>query len=758
MNYIYWLSQIQHEEKFLVGNQLYILSQLVQHDYPILPGFILSNDLLSQFLTNSDSFQSLIGELSDSSFNLDVNNYLNLQSVAKRSRQIIKRATFDREVKAEIFQAIEQLNSDCVVLRPFLSSPSGLDITYKGFWRSHTCTTHPQALIQTIKAVWSSLFTANSLVYRHKLGLGGKAIRLNILVRPVIDACASGIVEVTSNLIQIKAVWGQEPSLLQGDVDSDRYILDRHTGRVLSRHLGRKNYCYQKKNSCQTPSVECLEAYIPNDSQTDVCVLGDREIELLRQLTQEVLEKQPQIEYFFWTTPKVEANSSVDFLITQFGEYLLTAIDLSSRFTTPVLLPSTSIKLLTGTPAAPGRVVGRVITIDDTNTQLESIPSDSILVVKNITPAHLQAIPHVRGIITETGGKTSHEAIVARELNIPAIVGAVDALDILTDGIEVFMDADEGIVYRATAALKLPLPSLSTDNWSPSHQSIATKLMVNISQPKSIPPCLDLPIDGVGLLRSELMLAHILENKSASQWQTQSFKTEFARSLKESLREFLVAFTPRPVFYRCLDWTSQDTSSSILGNRGTYNYQLDPTLFSVELNVLAKIAREGHHNFNLILPFVRSVEEFEFGYRLIENTGLTERESFQAWIMAEVPSVLWLLPEYIQAGVQGIAIGTNDLTQLLLGVARQAHFSQHGLNANHMVVRQAIAKLITIARDNNIDCCICGQAPVEHPDLIDKLVEWGITAISVEPKAVNQTYDAIARAEQRILLDSLRFK
>ena len=756
MNYIYWLSQIQHEEKFLVGNKLYVLSQLVRHDCPILPGFVLSNDLLNQSLINSDSFQSLIRELSDSSLNLDVHDYLNLQSIAKRSRQIIDRITFDRQTKTEIFQAIEQLNSDCIVLQPFLSFPSGLDLTYQGFWRSHTCTTHPQAVIETIKAVWSGLFTANSLVYQHKLGLR-KATRLNVLVRPLIDAYASGIVEITPDLIQIKAVWGQEQSLLQGDVDSDRYILDRHTGQILFRHLGYKNYGYQKKAG-QTPLLECLEAYIPNANQTDVYVLDERRIALLKQLTREILEKQPQIEYFLWTTPKVEANNSANFLITQFGKHLLTAIDLPSQPTTPVLLSSTSIKpLLTGIPAAPGRVVARVVTIKDTDTQLESIPSDSILVIEKITPAHLQTISHVRGIITETGGKTSHGAIVARELNIPAIVGAVGAIDILTDGVEVLMNADEGIVYPAVA--ELPLVNLSTDYSAPSHQSIATKLMVNISQPQSISSCLDLPIDGVGLLRSELMLAHILENKSASQWQTQSFKTEFAGSLKKSLCEFLVAFAPRPVFYRSLDWTSQDTSGSILGSRGTYHHQLDPTLFSIELNILAKLEEEGHHNFNLILPFVRSVEEFEFCYRLVKKAGLTERESFQVWILAEVPSVLWLLPEYIRAGVRGIAIGTNDLTQLLLGVDReQAHFSQHGLNANHVVVQQAIAKLITIAKDNNIDCCICGQAPVEYPDLVDKLVEWGITAISVEPKAVNQTRKAIARAERRISLDPLKFR
>ena len=760
MNYIYWLSQIQHEEKFLVGNQLYVLSQLLQHGYPILPGFVLSNNLLREFLTESDNFQSLLGELSDSSFNLNINEYVNLQSVAKRSQQIIDRATFDRQTTKEIFQTTQQLNCDCVILQPFLSSYSGQDITHKGFWDSYTCSIEPETLNRTIRAVWSELFTARSLLYRQKLGLEGKETKLNILVRPLIDAYASGIVEITTDLIQIRAVWGHQISLLQGDVNSDRIAIERHTGQILSYGLGHKNYGYQKKKTGSIPSIDCLEAYIPDAERTDVYVLTEEAIALLWQLTRKVLKEQPQIEYFLWTTPKVRADSSLNFLITQFGDRLLTTIDSFPQPTTPVLLPSTGIKpLLTGIPAAPGRVVGQVVVLKDANTQLESIPPDSILVINNITPEHLQVISHIRGAIAETGGKTSHGAIVARELNIPTIVSAVDATNILTDGVKVFLDADKGIVYPATAALELPLPSLSTNSDAIRHHSIATKLMVNLSQPQSIPPCLNLPIDGVGLLRAESMLARVLKNKSGSQWHTPSFQAEFIQSLKESLNQFLAAFAPRPVFYRSLDWVGDDTGSSILGTRGTYSYQLDPTLFNLELNTLREISQEGHHNFNLILPFIRSVEEFKFCYRAIQDAGLTDRQSFQVWIVAEVPSVIWLLPEYIRAGVRGIAIGTNDLTQLLLGVDRnQAHFSQHGLNANHTVVRQAIAKIIAIARENNIDCCICGQAPVEYPDLIDKLVEWGITAISVEPKAVEQTYKAIARAERRILLDSIRFK
>ena len=759
MNYIYWLSQIQHKEKFLVGNQLYILSQLLQYGYPILPGFVLSNNLLREFLTSSDNFQSLLGELSDSSFNLKIDEYVNLQSVARRSQQIINRAILDRQIKTEIVRATQELNCQHLILHPCLSSASGQDITYKGFYNSYACSSEPKALERTIKAVWSELFTARSLLYRRKLGLVGKETKLNVLVRPLIDAYASGIVEITSDLIQIRTVWGHDRSLLEGDVNSDRYLIDRHTGQLLSRCLGHKNSGYRRKETCHA-SIDCLEAYIPDVDQTKVYVLTEEAIALLLRQTQQVLKEQPQIEYFLWTAPRSRTEDSLNFLITQFGNRLQTIIDLLPQTTTPVLLPSTDIEpLLRGIPAAPGRVVGRVVVIRDADTRLESISSNSILVGTKITPKQLQAIPHIRGAIAETGGKTSHGAIVARELNIPAIVGAVDATNILTDGVKVFLDADKGIVYPARAAIELSLPSLSTNSNSIRYHSIVTKLMVNISQPQSISQCLDLPIDGVGLLRAELMLAPVLKDKSPSQWQTKAFQLEFTKYLRQSLKQFFTAFAPRPVFYRSLDWVGDDTYSSILGTRGTYSYQLDPTLFDLELNTLAEIAKEGHHNFNLILPFIRSVEEFKFCDRKIQNAGLTDRESFQVWIMAEVPSAIWLLPEYIRAGVRGIVIGTNDLTQLLLGIDRnQARFSQEGLNANHRVVREAIAKIIAIARDNNIDCCICGQAPVEYPNLIDKLVEWGITVISVEPKAVDLTYQAIARAEQKILLDSIRFK
>ena len=196
----------------------------------------------------------------------------------------------------------------------------------------------------------------------------------------------------------------------------------------------------------------------------------------------------------------------------------------------------------------------------------------------------------------------------------------------------------------------------------------------------------------------------------------------------------------------------------MLGQRGTFSYLRNPALFDLELRALAAVQQSGYTNLHLILPFVRTVEEFSFCRRRVEQAGLTQVASFQLWIMAEVPSVIFLLPQYVKAGVQGFSIGTNDLTQLLLGVDRNQGQMAAAFDERHPVVMQAIAQIIQLASQANIPCSICGQAPALYPELIDSLVQLGITSISVELDAVERTYTAIKRAEQRLLVEAARLQ
>lgn len=741
MNYIYWLSQIQYSEQSLVGNEPFILSQLLQNECSILPGFVLGSNLWQKFFI--DLQQELPVELLDRTFtSLDFDNYQTLQSIARNSRQTIARASFSDTWQAEIFQAARQLNSEHLILQPFAIAPYGHH-QISSLWRSPTQAT-PEALTTAIKSIWSQLFTANSLLYWHKLGLSIDRIEVSILVRPLQTTPACGTIEIDRDFIRIKATWGLPLSLFQGDVEPDEYYLDR-SGNILSRHLGRKNYAYRPTTASTKPSNGCTEAYIPPENLSSSYVLDAKAIARLLQLTQEILEQQPQIKYLAWTV--IENGSTSNFYFTQLGDRTITTLSVNKSGDGASWSQQ---PLLTGIAVSPGRVQAKVTVVKDLNSH-HSIPPGTILVTEAIDPQHLSSLKHLGGIITEIGGKTSHGAIVARELNIPAIVNVRDATKLIQDGTEVLLDGKDGKIYPPTAHHNLAFAP--TEPIATLAEPIATKLRIDLSQPESIASAIDLPVDGVGLLRSELMLAEFLGDRTFAQWQ-ETFQRRFVTTLTGYLRQFTAAFAPRPVFYRSLDRYAKDPSNPTSNVRGTQGYISDPSLFDLELEALKIITTEGYTNLNLILPFVRSVDEFEFCYRRIENIGLTTQSSFQVWIMAEVPSVMLLLPEYIRAGVRGIAIGTNDLTQLLLGVDRD-RYTNSGLNANHPAMQKAIAKLIKIAKENKIECCICGQA-LAHPDLIDKLIEWGIDTISVEPEAVNRTYQAIARAEKRILLAEAR--
>jgi pyruvate,water dikinase len=281
--------------------------------------------------------------------------------------------------------------------------------------------------------------------------------------------------------------------------------------------------------------------------------------------------------------------------------------------------------------------------------------------------------------------------------------------------------------------------------------------MVNLSQPTHLEEMAKLPVEGVGLLRSELLALSVLAAQSPHHWLQHHSQQDLIERMATAIQQFAQAFHPRPVFYRSLDLRPHElqeaadsalhATASVLGLRGTFSYQLAPELFQLELAAIAQVQQAGYPNLRLILPFVRAVEEFAVCRRLVEQAGLMQVPEFQLWIMAEVPSVLLLLPDLVQAGVQGISIGTNDLTQLLLGVDRDHPELANTFNERHPAVKRAIAHLIQQAQQLKIPCSICGEAPARNPDLVKDLIEWGIDAISVAPDAVERTQAAIVQAE-----------
>ncbi|MGM9500623.1 putative PEP-binding protein [Desertifilum tharense IPPAS B-1220] len=761
-----WLDRIHPQDRFVVGDKAFYLGQLLQRGYPVIPGFVVRSSILRNFLAEIDWLEPLFSDLSDSTLHLDVNNPRQLQAIAQRIRDSIQTAPLPPDWLASFSEAAEELSRQTelstFILRPSLALQTSRPDNHafnpepyatSGLWQSHICSDPVTSLEAGIKKVWAELFRARSLLYWQRCGVKLHQIYLAVLIQPIANAKASGTLNATTDTFEIQATWGLGMSLVKGEVLPDLYRIQAETGTLQDTHLGEKTILYDLAAEALHPQNP-LQTQALAESLSTQAVLGDRELQQLVHLAQQLKSNIASPYTLEWTIAQPQST----LYLTQVEVQPL-PVQHPLALKPPSL--EVSVPFLRGLAAAPGQVQTRATAIGPTQTLTEPIVPGRILVVSAIAPEHLPLLQQAAGIIAEQGSLTSHGAIVARELGIPAIVSVQGATRLIQSGEVIFMDGSTGEIYRRDAPAIAPLPRpqpLAT----PHSYRTSTQLMVNLSQSTSIERAQALPVDGVGLLRSELMVPEILDGLSPWDWLHQGRGAEFAERLQQQIARFASAFAPRPVFYRALDLNINPegeplpaSQNAMLGLRGTFNCLLNPDLFDLELRAIAQVHQQGLHNVHPILPFVRTVEEFVFCRNRLPLAGL-DPERLQLWIMAEVPSILFLLPEYVQAGVRGISIGTNDLSQLLLGIDRNLGVLASAFDGLHPAVLRAIQQLIQTARTCGIPCSICGQAPSLYPELVDLLVQWGISAISVDLQAVPTTLEAIAQAEQRIVLEATR--
>ncbi|MDJ0724213.1 MAG: PEP/pyruvate-binding domain-containing protein [Prochloraceae cyanobacterium] len=745
----YWLDTLLPSQSFLVGRKAFALSKLIKSGYPILNGFAIDPAAMKQFLEIIGNSAPLLADFPHSSLHLDVKNHQELQSVAQKSRQLINAASLDRDFVSALLDEAERLNVPTLILRASLQLPEGIsEQKITGLLPGTICSCNRSDLEKGLKQAWSQLFSAKSLFFWNQLGIGIERLNLAILVQPIHNAIASGTVEINRNAIQIQSSWGLGHSLLKGEILPDFYQFRRGAQILDNKHLGTKMraYCLQGGN---------LSPYLLTESEQERYSLNEVDLKNAIEIVENLASDLQDTGFFEWT---ITDTPEPKFYIIQF---LRTPI-----ITSPSRAPSMKKDrvLLKGLAASPGVAIATVSIVSEVSESLPYFAPNTILVIANISPSWFPILKQAAGIIAEVGGVTSHAAIIARELGIPAIVGATNATKLLPDGQLILLDGNSGEISPLIEGEQNNL-SLDTDRHLANvdaeviNRPIATKLWVNLSQLSSLPNAVNLPVDGLGLLRSEIMLLDLISSEPLHSWLQPDKQVILSERLTESLAQFAAAFAPRPVFYRSLDWhffESNRNQPKFNSERGTYNYLIEPILFELELKAIAAVQRLGYNNLNLILPFVRSVEEFIFCRDRVAKIGLDRVESFQLWIMAEVPSVFFLLSQYVEAGVKGIAIGTNDLTELLLGTNRDRSELRNKFNSRHPAMLKALKELIRSAKKMGITCSICGQAPVEYPQSIEQLIRWGIDSISVEPQAVKTTYRAIARAEQSLILSAAR--
>jgi pyruvate,water dikinase len=372
-------------------------------------------------------------------------------------------------------------------------------------------------------------------------------------------------------------------------------------------------------------------------------------------------------------------------------------------------------------------------------------------------------------IVTDGGGVTCHAAIVSREMGLPCVVGTRNATRILQDKMLVTVDGTHGTVYEGRLKEDKKAQDKGTEVIAKSAPIVtATKLYVNLAMPHEAERIAREDVDGVGLLRAEFMVIDACDGIHPRQLIEDGKSNQFVDAMVRKLRIFTRAFYPRPIIYRAIDFRTNEfrnlhggdkyetvEQNPMIGFRGCYRYVLNPDLFELELKVIQKV-RELDKNLHLMIPFVRTLWEFKRCKKLIEDSGLGDDRDMQLWVMAEVPSVIYWLEDYARAGIQGVSIGSNDLTQLMLGVDRDSEICAPLFDERDKAVQEAIKSIVKTCHKMGITCSICGQAPSYYPDFAERLVEWGITSVSVNPDVIDRARHNVAAAEQRMLLKLAR--
>ena len=612
---------------------------------------------------------------------------------------------------------------------------------------------------------WASLFEPRAIFYRQEKGFDHFKVGIAVPVQKMVQSDVSGILftvnPVTNdkNQIVIEAVWGLGEKIVQGAYTPDHYLVQKNTWKILQKQVNKQT----KKLTLSAGKNKEIKV---KARRQNLPKLSDDQIISLAKLSHKI-----QQHYFF--------PQDIEWAMEKNQMYIVqsrpvTTIDLSKK-EKPKIKTAGLKKLVQGDPASPGMVTGYTRVLASAK-QIHKIKQGEILVTDMTTPDFVPAMKKAAAIITNKGGQTSHAAIVSRELGIPCIVGTETATKILKSGMVVTVNGQSGEIFQSKASLiqskKLqdpkekkdkPKPKFTKKQLEPDLIPTATKIYVNLGEPELAEVTAQRNVDGLGLLRAEFMIAQmgthpkkLIQDKKADQ---------FTKGLVDGMAKFCKAFYPRPVVYRTTDFKTNEYANLVggkefepeepnpmIGYRGAYRYIKDQRVFNLELNAILEVRNKLNlKNLWVMVPFVRTVNQLKEVKQIITNHGLTRSSTFQLWMMVEIPSNIVLLEDFIKVGIDGISIGSNDLTMLMLGVDRDNSEVAPVYDERNPAVLWAFKQAITTAKKHGVTSSICGQAPSVYPDLTQKLVKWGITSVSVSPDMIDQTREIVHAAENHLI-------
>ncbi len=791
--FVLWLKDIRLKDVPLVGGKNAALGEMISHlakigiDVP--NGFAITAHAYRYFLEDT----GLKSEIRRVLQGLNTRDIKNLQEKGKQVRHLIREALLPQDLIQEITQAYASLgkiyggNPD-VAVRSSATAEDLPDASFAGQQETYLNVVGIQNLLHSVKLCIASLFTDRAISYREDKGFSHFKIALSVGIQKMVrsDLGSSGVMFTLDtetgfpNVVVINAIYGLGEMIVKGKVTPDEFLvfkpaLKKNYKAIISKKLGRKNLelVYSKHGTREARVIPSLQ---------NKYALTDAEVRKLSKWGMYIEEYFSKLNRRF-TPMDIEwakdGKTGKLFIVQARPETVHSTQD--KRVLRSYKLKKRGKLLLTGTAVGTKIAAGKVKIIKDP-TRIGDFKSGEILTTKITDPDWEPIMKIAAGIITNEGGRTSHAAIVSRELGIPCIVGTQNATKILRVGLPVTMDCSSGDVGRIyLGRLKYQISEHRLDKLPKTR----THVMVNIGSPEEAFKNHYLPVRGVGLGRLEFIIAsqirihpnalidyHKLKSQSLKnkiESLTKGYtdkKRYYVRELAAGMAKIAAAFWPHEVIIRFSDFKTNEyqkllggepyepkEENPMIGWRGASRYYDEKFAKAFKLECQAvKIAREemGLTNIAVMVPFCRTPEEGQKVVGLIGRSGLrrNKKNKLNVYVMCEIPSNILQAREFLKI-FDGMSIGSNDLTQLTLGLDRDSGIVSKIANENSPAVLKLIAEIIAECRKQKKYIGICGQAPSDYPDFVKFLVKNKIDSVSLNPDTVIKTLLIVAKYERR---------
>lgn len=784
-------SEISAKDVPLVGGKNASLgemfNQLTQKGVKIPDGYAITSEAFWYYLR----FNRIDKKLKEIFKKINRNNLKSLQEAGKKARQSILNAKFPPDLEKEILENYRWLSKKYgqkatdVAVRSSATAEDLADASFAGQHESFlNIKGEKEVLIATKKCI-ASLFNDRAITYRREKGFDDLKIALSVGILKMVrsDLGSAGVMFTLDtetgfpNVVLINSIWGIGEMIVKGKITPDEFYVFKPTLKkgfksIIIKKQGRKNikYIYSKKGGLKEVSVPQKEQIIYSISEKDVLTLARWAV-----IIEEHYKRPQDIEW-------AKDGLTGELFIVQSRPETIYATEKNKLFEEYKV--TTNKKPIVNGIAIGNKIgQGKVRVIPEV-AQIRQFQKGEVLVTKMTDPDWVSIFPLASAIITDEGGKTCHAAIVSRELGVPCIVGTNNATKVLKTGEVVTADCTQGLngrVFQGRIPFKINRYDLS--KIPKLKNSLKTKIMMNVGAPEIAFKNSFLPNDGVGLARIEFILAekirihplalyhfdHLKDKKLKEKIEELTFeyknkKDYFVKELAEGMSQIASAFYPNPVIIRMSDFKTNEyknliggagfegeESNPMLGFRGASRYTdkgFKPA-FEMECKALKRAREEfGLKNIWAMVPFCRTVDEGQRVIKVMKENGLERgKNGLKIIVMCEIPSNVILANEFLQI-FDGMSIGSNDLTQLTLGLDRDNGNLAYIGDERNEAVKTQIKNIIKICRQKGKYIGICGQAPSDFPDFAAFIMKEGIGSMSLNPDTVVKTILSLAKIKK----------